>query len=124
MRKLGLVVLSALTCALLGGCAEKEFVERVTITNESAFPARVELRDASDGARVTLATIGAGDERAVEQVIDRDVWIFVFSYARTEAVEVRMDRSDLEGRGWAVEVPPEFETELREVGLEPPGGEP
>lgn len=35
-----------------------------------------------------------------------------------------MDRSDLEGRDWAVEVPPEFETELREAGLEPPGVEP
>jgi len=124
MRRMALVAVSVLACALLNGCAEKEFVERVTIRNESAFPARVELREASDGARLTLATIGAGEERAIEQVIDRDVWIFVFSYARTEGVEVRIDRSDLEEQEWAIEVPPEFEAQLREAGLVPPDGDP
>jgi hypothetical protein len=124
MRWLALVALSLLACALLGGCAEREFVERVTIRNESAFPARVELKDAGEGSMVTLATIGAGDERAVEQVIDREVWIFVFSYARTEAVEARIDRPDLEDQEWIIEVPPEFETRLREAGLEPPGDDP
>ena len=124
MRRMALVAVSVLACALLNGCAEKEFVERVIIRNDSAFPARVELREASDGARLTLATIGAGEERAIEQVIDRDVWIFVFSYARTEGVEVRIDRSDLEAQEWAIEVPPEFEATLRESGLEPPGGDP
>ena len=124
MRRMALVAVSVLACALFNGCAEKEFVERVIIRNDSAFPARVELREASDGARLTLATIGAGEERAIEQVIDRDVWIFVFSYARTEGVEVRIDRSDLEAQEWAIEVPPEFEGQLREAGLEPPGGDP
>jgi hypothetical protein len=123
MRRLVVLALFVLACALVTGCAEKEFVERVTFRNDSAFPARVELEKESDGARITLATIGAGDERAVEQVVDRDIWIFVFSYAGTEAAEVRIDRSDLEGEGWGIEVPPEFETELREAGLEPPEGD-
>lgn len=124
MRRLGLAALSVLACALLDGCAEREIVERVTIRNESAFPARVELRDASDGSRFSLATIGAGDERSIEQVIDREVWIFVFSYAGSQAVELRIDRPDLEGQGWAIEVPSEFEARLREVGFEPPGNDP
>jgi hypothetical protein len=48
----------------------------------------------------------------------------VFSYGRTEAAEFRIERGDLEGREWTIEVPEEFETTLRESGLEPPGGDP
>jgi len=124
MNKLTLLALLVLACAFLNGCGERGFVEHVTIRNESAFPARVEVMEENDGSRLTLATIGAGDERAVEQIIDRDVWIFVFSYGRTEAAEFRIERGDLEGREWTIEVPEEFETTLRGAGLEPPGGEP
>jgi hypothetical protein len=124
MNKLTLLALSVLACAFLNGCGERRFVEHATIRNESAFPARVELMEENDGSRLTLATIGAGDERAVEQIIDRDVWIFVFSYGRTEAAEFRIERGDLEGQEWTIEVPEEFETTLRESGLEPPGGDP
>ena len=124
MRRPALLALSVLACAFLNGCGERAFVEHVTIRNESAFPARVELREENDGSRLTLATIGAGDERAVEQIIDRDVWIFMFSYGQTEAAELRIPRADLEGQEWTIEVPEEFETTLRDAGLEPPGGDP
>ena len=124
MRRSALLALPVMACVLLNGCGERAFVERVTIRNESAFPARVEVEEENDGSRLTLATIGATDERAVEQIIDRDVWIFVFSYGRTEAAELRIERADLEGQEWTIEVPEEFERTLRGAGLEPPGGDP
>jgi predicted secreted protein len=103
----------------LASCSDVALVDRVVIRNPTEYTARVEVRGAERGW-LALTTVSADATSTVERVIDQGPsWIFRFSYGGVE-VETTHQRDDLARSGWRVEVPSEFETELRSEGVEPP----
>jgi hypothetical protein len=96
------------------------FVERVTIANPTRYDVNVDVA-ASDGRRLDLGYVEAGGSLAVRGVIDQgDDWTFRFSYGRTAAGTVRVDRARLERGDWTVEIPPRVEQRLDATGYELP----
>jgi hypothetical protein len=112
----GVVVILLLSWLVRG----PDFVDRVTIANRTAFDVDVNVAGA-DGSRLDLTYVTAGETKAVRDVIDKgDVWIFHFSYGRTDAGTLRLDRTRLTQSGWRVEIPAAVEDRLDEAGHEPP----
>jgi hypothetical protein len=95
-----------------------DFVDRVTIANQTAFDVDVNVAAAGGGV-LDLTYIPAGDTKAVRGVIDQgNVWVFRFSYGGTDAGTLRLERTKLERDDWKVEVPEEVAERLRRAGHE------
>jgi len=111
----GAVVILVLSWLVRG----PEFVDRVTIANQTAFYVDVDVAG-SDGRVLALTYVPAGDTKAVRGVIDQgDVWVFRFSYGGTDAGTLRLERTRLEQRDWKVEIPEEVAERLDRAGHEP-----
>lgn len=101
-------------------CSDVRFVDRIEVVNETDYPANVDVRGRS-GGWVDLTTVGAGEVREVEEVIDQGgSWTFRFSYGGRAAVESTFSRSALAGADWRVEVPADLEQSLRNEGVPVP----
>jgi len=105
----------------MGGCSDVVFVERVTITNRTDYPASVDVTDANRTEWLGLGLVHHDGRHAFGEVIDQgEVWIFRFDYANKHHQEVEVTRSELQRDEWQVEVPGSFGDELRRLGFEPP----
>ncbi|MDQ3940457.1 MAG: hypothetical protein M3238_03795 [Actinomycetota bacterium] len=105
---------------LLGSCNDVTFVDRVIITNDTDYSATVDVRH-DGGGWLGLTTVPARQTRTVEEVIDRgDSWTFRFAYGSRDPLLIEMSRDQLIDAGWRVEVPLEFEENLRDEGVLPP----
>ena len=102
------------------GCSGEQLVEEVVLSNPTAYTATIEVTDGADGGALSLATVPAGSEVTVQEVIDQGpTWSFRFAYAgHEEGMEI--SRSQLESSGWEVVVPESFATALRDKGVLPP----
>jgi hypothetical protein len=110
------------TCSILVvGCSDVAFVDEVTIVNDTAYSANVDVTDGARDGWLGLATVGPESSHTVREVIDQgDIWIFRFDYVGMHAEELEVSRRDLERNEWRVSVPESFEDRLREMGVPPP----
>lgn len=100
-------------------CSDVEFIDKIHIGNPTDYNASVDVRG-EGGGWLALTTVVANETRTVEQVIDQgSSWTFRFSYAGHE-VASKYKRDALVESGWRLEVPSEFETQLRDAGVEEP----
>ena len=115
-------VFALLAFALLQGCSQDAFVDRITVVNQTSYPAHVEVRGGGgDSGWLVLTTVGPhGSADALEVLDQGSVWIFKFAYAGLED-EVKLARTDLSGNDWTVDVPSSFESALRSRGVPNPG---
>jgi hypothetical protein len=96
-----------------------DFVDRVTITNGTAFDVDVDVAG-SGGGVLDLTYITADETKVVRGVIDQgDIWIFHFSYGGTDAGTLRLDRTRLAQSDWKVEIPEAVADRLNAAGHEP-----
>lgn len=105
---------------ILAACDGVQFVDRVILVNRTDYPANVGLRDETGGS-LGLATVPAESTREIREVIDQGTtWTFRFSYGGHEPLEVTLTKRELIAADWRVEVPLEFEQQLRQKGVIPP----
>ncbi len=105
---------------LLTVCDGVAFVQRVIIVNETDYSAKVEVRGES-GGWFGLTTVSEQETLEVGEVIDQgSSWTFRFSYGSHHPVALTMSKKELIDAGWRVEVPEEFEENLRAEGVPPP----
>jgi hypothetical protein len=117
--RLGLFL--AVLLIALSGCSNDVFVERISIVNETDFPADVDVTTAARDGWVGLGVVGANEERDFGEIVDQgEVWIFRFDYAAMHHEEVRIARNSLEESDWQVDVPAAFGESLQQLGVEPP----
>jgi hypothetical protein len=108
----------ALSLAFLG-CSSDSAID-VVIDNPTAFNANVDVTGSSRDGWVGLATVEAGSETTVQEVLDQgDTWIFRAGYSGYEQ-EIELSREELERARWRVTIPATFESELRQRGIQPP----
>lgn len=106
---------------LVGGCADVSFVDEITFLNETDYPARVEVSDASREEWMNLTIAQRDEETTVREVIDRGgIWVFRFGYAGEHEEELEISRADLVRADWIVEVPLSFGDALERIGVTPP----
>jgi hypothetical protein len=92
-------------------------VERITIANPTGYDLDVEVTDEDRDGWLPVAIVEAGSEDVVHEVIDQgEVWIFRFRHFGDPVGELSLTRAELERNGWRVEVPPEVEERLQQLG--------
>lgn len=104
------LLVSVAACTSGGGT-----IESLTVVNRTAYDVEVSVTSADrDGWRL-LGRVSAGERAVDEQVEDiGDVWIFRFEYGGEPVIDdLRVDRAELEGDEWTVEVPREVEERLQ-----------
>jgi hypothetical protein len=116
-----LLLVLGICSILVAGCSQAAFVDEVTIVNDTAYSANVDVTDGARDGWLGLATVGPESSHTVREVIDQgDIWIFRFDYAGEHAEELEVSRRDLERNEWRVTVPESLEDRLREMGVPPP----
>jgi hypothetical protein len=109
-------------CSILAAaCSQVAFVDEVTIVNDTAYSANVDVTGGARDGWLGLTTVGPESTRTVGEVIDQgDTWIFRFDYVGMHVEELEVSRRDLERNEWRVSVPESFEDRLRDTGVPPP----
>lgn len=75
------------------------------VVNPSGREVSIQVRSGGDGWR-RLATLPAGSERTVRDVIDRgDVWTIRFDERGRVLDEIEVGRDSLDEAGWRIEIP-------------------
>ncbi|MGH2759960.1 MAG: hypothetical protein ACRDKJ_10420 [Actinomycetota bacterium] len=96
-------------------------IERLIVVNHTVYDVEVLVTSADrDGWRL-LGRVAAGERAVDEEVEDLgDLWIFRFEHGG-EAVgeDLRVERAELEGDEWTLEVPTEVEDRLRARDVDP-----
>jgi hypothetical protein len=116
-----LLLALGLCSTIAAACAQLAFVDEVTIVNDTAYSAHVEVTDGAREGWLGLTKVGPESSRTVGEVIDQgEIWIFRFDYVGMHAEELEVSRRDLERNEWRVSVPESFEDRLREMGVPPP----
>jgi hypothetical protein len=110
----GLVVLALLAASCSG---PPPTVERITITNPTAYDLDVDVTGPGTEGRLPIAIVEAGTEQVAQEVIDQgEVWIFRFRHWGDVVGELRLTRAELERNAWRVEVPAEVGERLEQLG--------
>jgi hypothetical protein len=105
----------ALLVASCSGPAPR--VDRITISNPTAYDIDVEVTDRDRDGWLPVAIVEAGSEHISQDVIDQgEVWVFRFLHWGDPVGEFSPTRAELERNGWRVEVPGEVEERLQELG--------
>jgi hypothetical protein len=103
-----------------GACSKASFIDKVAISNPTAYEARVDIASQSRDDWTPLTTVPADSEVVVQQVYDPgSTWVFRFGYLHYQQ-ELKVPRSELERDGWKVTVPPSFGSTLEDQGISPP----
>jgi hypothetical protein len=122
---IALIVAGALAVVVLVRVAsiameQPDFVDRVTIVNETPYGVDVDVRPSDDAGRLLLGRALPGASADKKIVIDAgDRWIFRFVRAGVEGGEVELSRAQLEAADWTVRVPDSVETAFGQAGQEP-----
>jgi hypothetical protein len=113
---LGAAVLAVLIVA--PSLAPASYVARLAIDNPTAFDVNVDVASGEGGGWFPLGTLDREKESVLEEVVDPgSTWVFRFSYAGVQAGELTVSRSELQGAGWQLAVPPGVSERLRAAGL-------
>ena len=121
-RRIGVVVaVAAILGAGLWLTRGPDFVDRVSVTNNSGYDLNVDVTGADhDGWLAISVATGGGTTTATQDVIDQeDTWVFRFLYAGKNAGEISVARSQLAKNGWRVVVPDQVARNLRDAGILP-----
>jgi hypothetical protein len=117
----GVVVAIAFTVMTAAG--SPGHVERVTVDNPHEWAASIEMAAVEKGGWVGLGTVDRQMSHTFEEVLDQcRQWRFRFSYGGADGGEVAISRSELERRGWRVEISNTFAERMQAAGLAPSGG--
>jgi hypothetical protein len=112
---LALVALVALAAAM----RPPAFVDEVTVTNESPFDVRVEVRRPG-GPLLGLGTVPRDREIRFTSVLDQgDTWSFAFSSGGEDGGTIEVPRSSLERDGWRLTIPATTTSRLERGGVPP-----
>ncbi len=112
---------AALSLIALVACSQPDFVDRITIVNDTDYPADVDVSDEKRSGWLGLTVVESGSRSTVEEVLDQgEGWIFRFDYAGEHAEEVAISRRELQATNWTVEVPDSFGARLKDMGVPPP----
>ncbi|MGH2709876.1 MAG: hypothetical protein ACRDH9_01550 [Actinomycetota bacterium] len=119
MRPVKLVIIVA--SLLMASCSEAPAeVGSITLINETGYELDVHVSDGAGTSALPLGVLEARSERSVERVNDQgDTWTFRFIHWGDTIAELTLDREELEGNDWTVEVPEEVEQELQTLGRPP-----
>lgn len=118
---LAIIALAALFVPLSRALQPPEFLERITIENDTEYDLSVKLRDSLDGPVLGLGVTTAGSTKEVQSVLDPgDTFVFDFSYGGVAAESIIIDRSTLEESGWRIAIPAATAAPLRDAGIPPP----
>lgn len=121
LNVLAIIVLAALLVPLSRALQPPEFLERITIENDTEYDLSVKLRDSLDGPVLGLGVATAGSTKEVQSVLDPgDTFVFDLSYGGVDAESLIVDRSTLEESGWRLAVPAAAAAPLRDAGVPPP----
>jgi hypothetical protein len=121
-RKVGIVVaLAVMLGAGLWLARGPDFVNRVSVTNNSGYDLNVDVTGGDhDGWTAISVATGGGSTTTTQDVVDQeDTWVFRFSYAGRNAGEVSVPRSQLAKNGWHVVVPRQVAQNLGDAGILP-----
>ena len=92
-------------------------VDRITISNPTAYVIDVEVTDRARDGWLPVAIVQARSEHVAPDVIDQgEVWVFRFLHWGDPVGEFSPTRAELERNGWRVEVPAEVEERLLQLG--------
>ncbi len=116
-------VVVAIAFVVLTGADSPGRVERITVDNPHEWAASVDVAAIEEDGWVGLGTVDRQTSHTFEEVPEQGrQWRFRFSYGGAEGGEVAISRSELERRGWRVEIPNTFAERMRAAGLAPSGG--
>ena len=97
------------------------FVDRITISNPTAYHLDVSFSDDGRQSWVGVGTVGRHSTETLQDVIDQgSTWSIRFSYAAQTAGELHRSRAELVSASWRIEVPLEFGQRLEAAGIKPP----
>lgn len=120
LKKAAVGLVGLLFLFVFAGCSGERFVDEVVLSNPTAYTVTVKVTDGAGGGALSLATVPAGSDVTVRDVLDQGpTWSFQFAYAGY-GEEMLLSHSQLERSGWQVVVPESFETALRDRGVFPP----
>jgi hypothetical protein len=117
------VVAAALGLAAVLGAGEvldePDTVDLV-VRNESTRAVTVHVRGATDGPLLPVATVDAGEERSVEQVIDQGArWLVTFRVAGRDVGTAELAGTELEADGYRLAVPASVDDAAGAEGIDP-----
>lgn len=117
----GLAGAAALTLASLadvgGGRAT---VARVTYENPTGYALSVEVSSGPGDGWTAAGFVPQRSTTVAEEIPDQgEVWVFRFDSQGATGGELRLSRSELEGAGWTVSIPPDVGRRLAEAGAPP-----
>jgi hypothetical protein len=121
IRRVWMCSVSNLIIAMAASCSDVARIERITVNNETDYPAQVSVTSAENESWLALTTVRPHSERVVKEVIDQgETWIFRFKYIHIYEEELELARAELNQSEWQVEVPQSFSEALVEMGVEAP----
>ena len=116
---LGLVTAVALAL-VVGRSAGPAKVARLTFENPTVYAIEIEVSPGTATGWTPAGSVRQGSTVDVEEVTDQgDVWLFRFTSQGETGGELRLTRSELEGSGWRIVIPPEVGTRLADAGAPP-----
>ncbi len=113
----GAAVCVALALGVLVSSTEPARVDRLTVTNPSEYPIRVQVGTSP------LIDVEAGTSREYRNVFDQgEQWVVTFSSQDIEAGTIEFDRSTLADDDWIIVIPEYIIVILRDAPIAPRSG--
>jgi hypothetical protein len=111
----GVLAFGALATALRG----PDFVDAVTVVNDSPYDVHVEVRRPG-GPVLGLGTVPRERSIRFDSVLDQGtMWSFTFAAAGVDGGTVEVPRATLEQDGWTVAIPTATSTRFERAGVPP-----
>lgn len=114
---IGIAVLIGISAALRG----PEFIDRVTIVNDTPYLVDVEVTTDRHDGWLVLGPVSPGERQSFESVVDQgDRWVFHVTSGPYDGGEFSVSKPRLEQGDWRVEIPDAARNHLEADGAEPP----
>jgi hypothetical protein len=114
---IGIAVLISITAALRG----PEFIDRVTIVNDTPYLVDVEVTAYGHDGWLGLGPVSPGTRHSFQSVIDQgDRWVFHITSGPYDGGEFSVSKRRLEEGDWRVVIPDDARHRLEADGAEPP----
>jgi hypothetical protein len=113
---IGITALIAIHAEIRG----PEFVDRVTVVNETPYLLDVEVNGSTRAGWLTLGPVTPGETHDFGSVVDQgDEWIFRISTGPYDGGEFSVEKAELERGGWNVAIPDPVPARLEAQGAVP-----
>lgn len=113
---MGIAALVATNAALRG----PDFVDRVTVVNETPYLVDVEVTDSAGDGWLGLGPVSAGASHTFRDVIDRgERWVFHVTSGPYDGGEFSRSKRELQPQHWRVTIPGDVQQRLDAGGAVP-----